>query len=181
MRELAFATADKRSIILLDPSVVELLSKHRQVAPQATEAGGILLGHLRGPHFHIRFATTPGPNDVRSRTSFHRQDESHERAYLRARRDDPLIAYIGDWHTHPENLPAPSPTDESEWGLIAVHVKRQCVFLVQGRAEVVCWSAKSSCAIGVRHPQLTRDELGQQQVAKSDQARGLIARAIHAR
>lgn len=176
MRELAFATADTRSIILVDAGVVELLSKHRQLSPQATEAGGILLGHLRGPHFHIRFATFPGPNDVRSRTSFHRQDESHERAYLRARGDDPLVAYIGDWHTHPENLPIPSPIDEREWGSIVARVKRQCVFLIQGQANIACRSAKPDYAIGVRHPQLPRDELRQQRVAH----RGKNSTLLHA-
>ncbi|MBI2749590.1 MAG: Mov34/MPN/PAD-1 family protein [Burkholderiales bacterium] len=145
MQEIAFATADGRSIILIDPVVVELLSQHKQIAPGAIEAGGVLLGHLRGPHFHIRIATSPGPNDVRSRTSFQRQDKSHERAYLRARSNDPLIAYIGDWHTHPERSPAPSTIDGREWGLIAVRVKRQCVFLIQGEAGIACCSAKPNC------------------------------------
>jgi integrative and conjugative element protein (TIGR02256 family) len=139
MRELAFATEDRRSIILIEPVVVEYLSRYRQVETRSTEAGGVLLGHLRGPHFHILTATDPGPIDRRSRTSFHRQDESHKHRFLQARQYDPLFSYLGDWHTHPEDTPTRSWLDQSEWKLIGKSVRRSCVFLIQGRLTISCY------------------------------------------
>src|SRR5450756_2249824 len=106
MRQLAFATEKRGTIVLIEPAVLTLLSRHRQLSRNAREAGGVLLGHARGPHFHVLVATRPGPGDRRSRTSFHRRDKLHHQQFLSSREKDPFMAYLGDWHSHSEDTPA---------------------------------------------------------------------------
>ena len=96
----------------------------------------MLLGHIRGPHFHILAATEPGRQDRQTRTSFHRRDNVHEQHFLKAREKDPFITYLGDWHSHPEDTPTPSALDEQEWNVLEKHVSRRCVCLIQGRKTV---------------------------------------------
>jgi len=139
VRQLEFGTENRSSIVLIEPAVIALLSHYRQVNRNAREAGGVLLGYMRGPHFHILLATSPGLGDRRSRTSFHRSDKSHYQEFLSARKNDPLLAYLGDWHSHPEDTPTPSSLDQSEWRIIKKYVGRRCVCLIQGRQTVACY------------------------------------------
>lgn len=144
MRQLAFATENRSTIVLIEPAVLTLLSHHRQLSRNAREAGGVLLGHARGQHFHVLIATRPGPDDQRSRTSFHRRDKLHHQQFFSSRKKDPFTAYLGDWHSHPEDIPAPSSLDQSEWNIIGKYVGRRCVCLIQGRQTVACFLVQSN-------------------------------------
>ncbi len=144
MRQLAFATENRSTIVLVEPAVLTLLSRHRQLSRSAREAGGVLLGYVRGPHFHVLVATKPGLGDRRSRTSFHRRDKSHLQQFLSSREKNPFMAYLGDWHSHPEDTPAPSLLDQTEWKIIRKHVGRRCICLIQGRQTVTCYLVLSN-------------------------------------
>ncbi len=73
------------------------------------EAGGQLFARVRGNDWEIVTATGPRARDRRDRFSFwpHRaseQDEIYEHHALG-------LEYVGDWHTHPQNVPSPSSDD----------------------------------------------------------------------
>lgn len=73
------------------------------------EAGGQLFARISNNDWEIVSATGPRLQDRRSRFSFwpHRASEQEEIFAQHARGLD----YVGDWHTHPEDTPKPSPDD----------------------------------------------------------------------
>lgn len=75
------------------------------------ETGGILLGHQHSDgHLSVTVAGDPGPRAERGRRSF-RRDPDHARSLARDGYARDRSVWIGDWHTHPDGLAHPSPTD----------------------------------------------------------------------
>lgn len=102
--------------LLIEPTVLEILSTFRQCQPTDTEAGGILIGSYRENHIHIVSATTPKSEDIRTRFSFFRRSPEHQAIATRAWKSSKKTqTIVGEWHTHPENDPAPSSLDLAEW------------------------------------------------------------------
>jgi integrative and conjugative element protein (TIGR02256 family) len=82
---------------------------HRQRRFFQREAGGQLFARVRDNDWEIITATGPRSRDRRGRFSFwpHRASEQEEIFEHHALGLD----YVGDWHTHPEDAPTPSPDD----------------------------------------------------------------------
>jgi integrative and conjugative element protein (TIGR02256 family) len=101
-------TAEGANLVLSD-TVVEHFALHQQVRHNQAEAGGQLFARLTRYEIFVEEATGPRPTDRRGRTHYtpDRQAESKE---IRERFDQGLH-YVGDWHTHPESVPTPSPID----------------------------------------------------------------------
>lgn len=100
-------------------SVLDVFERHIQ-SDSGTEAGGILLGHVRGKHLEVLEASEPTPQDRRLRYFFERMIHGHKGlAERRWRESNGLVRYIGEWHTHPQDVPSPSGTDICEWELLA--------------------------------------------------------------
>lgn len=64
----------------------------------------------------ITEATTPTHKDIRRRNYFERQPWGHawiaHQRWLASRK---TTRYLGEWHTHAEDIPSPSGTDRQEW------------------------------------------------------------------
>lgn len=121
------------AFVLVEPSVLDSVLAQRQQGPMDPEAGGILLGMRRGEHIHVTQLTSPGPEDRRSRTAFHRARKSHQEHALRQWRESGgLMDYLGEWHTHPEIEPNPSATDLREWRTLLRNYEAALVFLIGG-------------------------------------------------
>ena len=115
----SWATQDSQSFVHLEPEVLETFNEYVQ-GGRDLEAGGILLGRVRGPHLQIIEATTPSPRDRRSRFSFERDEfHHHATAIRRWEESNGIIRYVGEWHTHPQDHPTPSSIDLSEWKILA--------------------------------------------------------------
>lgn len=107
---------DQKSYVLFQVSVLETFERYRQCSIAATEAGGVLLGYVRGGHLEVIRATSPQPSDVRRRTRYDRNDKAHQDlADLLWKQSEGEIRYLGEWHTHPEDKPTPSGVDISGW------------------------------------------------------------------
>ena len=119
--------------VLIEREVLEGLYSYRQHRSEDDEAGGILLGYRRSPHFHVVEFTTPAPLDRRSRYAFERCDSFHaQHALERWSVSRHRLDCLGEWHTHPEDDPTPSALDRAEWQRVlggAVHPR---VFLIVG-------------------------------------------------
>ena len=89
----------------------------RQLEPGSLEAGGVLLGSLHhDDHHFIRMVTTPMLLDRRSRYGLNREDPGHQQAINEAlEKSGHCIHFYGDWHTHAELDPTPSPIDIEGW------------------------------------------------------------------
>lgn len=95
-------------------TVLQEMADHAQHDRNAAEAGGILIGHepTVTRSLIIDRMTPPQPSDRRSRYRYTRDPAAHQ-ALLESewtvscgRR-----TYMGEWHTHPEADPTPSPLD----------------------------------------------------------------------
>lgn len=73
------------------------------------EAGGQLFGRINDDGWTIEQATGPRRGDFRSRFSFRPNRRAEQREIEERFASD--LHYMGDWHTHPEKVPEPSPTD----------------------------------------------------------------------
>lgn len=111
-----FRISPQQRLIIVEHAV-EQMKAFAQRRLWHFEAGGVLLGrHLRDcEDVVVDEVTTPQNTDRRSRFSFFRS-KKHE-ALARERWEDQLstLAYLGLWHTHPEEYPTPSGVDRRDW------------------------------------------------------------------
>ena len=105
------------------------------------ESGGALLGMRRGRHIEVASLTTPAKGDSASRFHFFRRSKRHQmKSNWLWKRSGGLVDHVGEWHTHDEMVPHPSPTDSASW--MALGRRRQgaaMVFLICGQRAERCW------------------------------------------
>lgn len=101
-------TAGPVSVVIRQPALA-VFDAHRQRRCLSREAGGQLFAQVRADAWEITVATGPRSKDRRGRFSFwpHRPSEQEEIHDQHALGRD----YVGDWHTHPEDVPRPSCAD----------------------------------------------------------------------
>ncbi|WP_051677393.1 Mov34/MPN/PAD-1 family protein [Bradyrhizobium sp. URHD0069] len=109
MSGLDFAFSVGTISVRIRSQPLKTFDAHRQRRFFHREAGGQLFARVRGNDWEIITATGPRAGDRRGRLSFwpHRASEQDEIFDHHARGLD----YVGDWHTHPEDTPKPSPDD----------------------------------------------------------------------
>jgi integrative and conjugative element protein (TIGR02256 family) len=110
--DLAFSV--EPVLVSIRPRVLATFDAHRQRRFFHREAGGQLFARVLAREWEIVVATGPRVKDRRRRFSFrpHRASEQDE-IFERHERG---LDYVGDWHTHPEDIPTPSPDDLSSIG-----------------------------------------------------------------
>tara|TARA_R110002050_G_scaffold20348_1_gene57653 strand:- start:42441 stop:42914 length:474 start_codon:yes stop_codon:yes gene_type:complete len=98
--------------IKITEDVLVLLSKFKQIKRKQPESGGILLGQILNKTIYVTRISFPSKKDKSSRFSFWRNKDSAQiiidYEFLNSNQK---TIYIGEWHTHPEELPNPSGTD----------------------------------------------------------------------
>ena len=97
--------------------IIKMFESYRQVGKEP-EAGGILIGRedKNNGNLIIEYATAPMEKDIRKRYRFYRKDEGHIEYYNKIyKENNGIYAYVGEWHTHPENEPSPSLIDKNNW------------------------------------------------------------------
>lgn len=116
-----WGTLDRRTLVHLAGDVLTVFESHIQPIGRSRESGGILLGCVRGSNLEIVEATIPSRFDERFPFLFVRKAAWHRQvAEKRWRRSGGTVRYLGEWHTHPEDLPSPSTVDLVEWRKLAV-------------------------------------------------------------
>jgi len=128
---LTFQVRTPFCLVLVSEAAGAQIRRYRQVRRRDPEAGGVLLGIRRGPHFEIVEVTAPQTMDGRSRYSFLRTGKVHRRLGL--------VGYLGEWHTHPEKSPAPSWTDRFGWNRLFAQTRQPLVHLILGTERLGCW------------------------------------------
>lgn len=109
------------------------------------ETGGILVGSYDPDESALRITdmSQAYPTDRCGRFHFSRNSSGHQKFM-----DDLWIssgktkAYLGEWHTHNQAVPAPSLTDKNTWKRISRKRNNfdQCYFLIIGREQFVVWT-----------------------------------------
>ncbi len=96
-------------IIQVEQAVLAHLYANSQRKCWSREAGGQLFAIVKKENWLISKATGPRSTDFRSRFAF-RPDRKAEKAEIFSLFQKGLH-YVGDWHTHPQDVPSPSHTD----------------------------------------------------------------------
>jgi integrative and conjugative element protein (TIGR02256 family) len=97
--------------IVVEQNVIDLFNTFRQTGKKP-ESGGILLGEIYDSEVRIKKASVPTSFDSSSRYMFNRNKKSAQLITdYEFKNSGGTIIYIGEWHTHPENIPTPSSTD----------------------------------------------------------------------
>jgi len=106
---IVFPIAASGQRLIFSSAVLDHLAKYRQLRSWQRESGGQLFARLALPDIVVEEATGPRRSDWRTRTTYrpNRRTEQREIAAHHAQG----LHFIGDWHTHPEPLPVPSPED----------------------------------------------------------------------
>jgi integrative and conjugative element protein (TIGR02256 family) len=126
-------------------TVLARLAEHAQASADALEAGGVLIGRRIDETLDtvVDCVSRPVAADRRTRQSFHRSARAHQRIVDAAwRRSDGTAGYVGEWHTHPEPCPKPSPVDLRDWSrrLREDSVDAPDVyFVIVGTLDVLAW------------------------------------------
>lgn len=117
----SWATQDRRVLISLAESVIEVFERHIQARPSDCEAGGLLLGSVHGSNILVTEATIPTVWDTRLRHLFERMPFGHSSiARTRWHASGGTVRYVGEWHTHPQDFPRPSGLDRTEWNKLSL-------------------------------------------------------------
>ena len=98
--------------VFIDEDAYELM-KYECKGSMSVETGGILIGHITEKgNYVIARATQPGPNAVKTRMSFERDEEFCQRELENALREIGRKGiYLGEWHYHPKGSNFPSGVD----------------------------------------------------------------------
>lgn len=150
-----WATPDKRILVNIDDKVLDVFRQHIQRLDSDAEAGGLLLGEVRGEHLNLIDATFPTAEDLRARYSFERLPQGHEEVAQKMWTDSRgTVRYLGEWHSHPQNIPIPSGIDRSEWKRLASERKDKRSFLavIVGKATLHVELVSSTGDSRVLHP-----------------------------
>lgn len=132
----SWATGDKSRLLHFSSQTLETFGQHIQASDADCEAGGLLLGSVHGAHLLIQQATVPTSWDKRFRYLFERMPFGHEAIALsRWTATQGTVRYLGEWHTHPEDIPLPSGLDRSEWNRLSTQRrdKRPMLAVIVGR------------------------------------------------
>src|SRR5437867_1979843 len=109
-RRMRFHRAGAGQLEISDEALAALNS-HRQLSDSAAEAGGLLLGRLiaESSDVVVDEATNPSVEDRRGRFFFIRWRVPAQRRVATAWKESGSTRiYLGEWHSHPEDVPSPS-------------------------------------------------------------------------
>lgn len=99
-------------VVQLSPTLLNIFKKQKQDEPGRNESGGILLGQLANEIIHIKKLSLPNIYDKATRFSFER-DKTIAQIIINHEfvNSEGKVIYLGEWHSHPEDYPTPSPQD----------------------------------------------------------------------
>ncbi|WP_407572393.1 Mov34/MPN/PAD-1 family protein [Deinococcus altitudinis] len=162
-------TLSARAALSVEEQVLSTAWSFAQHMPRATEAGGMLIGHQPQDTTDLVLdrLTIPQPTDQRSRFRFRRSQEAHQElldlywmASARTR------TYLGEWHTHPEDVPVPSAIDRKSWKkalaeTVAFH-RMGLLFMIVGRTITRIWYGASADSFPILIAEFPTGELNEQ-------------------
>ncbi|MFI6675233.1 Mov34/MPN/PAD-1 family protein [Kribbella sp. NPDC050470] len=96
--------------VSITATALNVIAREARQSRDGLETGGILLGHDFGQRVEIRHAGDAGPDARRGTHTFDR-DLAHATALAEAAWTHDRSQWLGEWHTHPNQEPVPSPRD----------------------------------------------------------------------
>ena len=132
--------------LIFTRSVLDHFRKHRQDGPRKREAGGQIFARFRLPDILLQEVTGPRARDRRTRVSYWPDKVSEQREINSRHRRG--LHFIGDWHTHPQDIPSPSRVDISsiqDAFLKSSHTLNGFILVIVGRCPIPTGLCVSLC------------------------------------
>lgn len=130
------------SLVVILSHVLLRLTSYRQIHIFSQESAGVLIGERRGNHLVVCDLSEPGKGDISHRYMVNRKGKHHQAkvnsAYIKS---GGTQNYLGEWHTHPEDFPAPSSTDKKSWEQ-NIKDREDMLLIIVGRKSL--WAGKKS-------------------------------------
>jgi len=100
-------------VLKITEQAFDKMLRFKQDTWKKPESGGILLGYyIEDSSFTLTDVTIPTDLDKSSRFNFIRAKKSAQKAINKYFKESGgKKIYLGEWHSHPENLPTPSNLD----------------------------------------------------------------------
>ena len=111
---------------------------------------GVLLGReiLNSSDIIIDKITQPSKNDIQRKYYFFRDRKYHQKIIADEwRKSDGTCNYLGEWHTHLEDIPVPSSTDIKEWKKALKKFKfdgEALFFIIIGKKKMKIWEGNKN-------------------------------------
>jgi len=108
-KELIYGLRGPRKRLVFTAKVLSHFERNRQRRLTGREAGGQLFARFTQDAIVVEVATGPYRTDKRSRFFFtpdRRREQRDIDIHFKER-----LHFVGNWHTHPEKIPAPSGLD----------------------------------------------------------------------
>lgn len=135
---------DEDRAIKISDKMLLLIKTHIQDDYTKSESGGVLIAreNISNSNLIIEHMTTPFTGDLQSRFGYTRQDKQHVMIFQNLYQENAgIYFYIGEWHTHPEQIPNYSSVDEKNWKRIAKENAEENIFyhLIAGTIAFRIW------------------------------------------
>ena len=119
------------------------------------EIGGILIGEYDASACCVRLTdmTFPYSGDQQSKLRFFRKSDGHQDQMDRLWEESGHTkAYLGEWHTHPQDVPIPSWVDCKNWKQISKKNINfdESYFIIIGRKEFIIWAVVNDDIVEIR-------------------------------
>ncbi|MDV8111856.1 Mov34/MPN/PAD-1 family protein [Bacillus sp. BAU-SS-2023] len=133
----------KKYKISISNQIVDIIINRRQINNNY-EAGGMLIGSIvaNSNEIEINDYTEPLKEDSRNRLTFKRSDKHNEILYEKWKESNFTKLYLGEWHTHPQNIPTPSFIDKISWNTLLFKSNTESdilIFIIGGTSSIEIW------------------------------------------
>ncbi|HAT4214908.1 Mov34/MPN/PAD-1 family protein [Clostridium perfringens] len=130
--------------IIINEQVIDIIKKYIQIGSKF-ESGGMLIGSflVNGNMIEINDITEPQKEeDKTSRFTFYRSYMHNEILSFKWKESNYTKMYLGEWHTHPQQIPKPSLVDKCSWNKLlksSVTDSNLLIFIIVGFTCFEVW------------------------------------------
>lgn len=130
----------------IEESVAFFFSKYMEEYNFKIESGGIIVGtlNIHENQVIVTDITLPYVNDVRKSNMFKRDSFGHQEEMDKLwEESNRTKTYLGEWHTHKQDIPVPSWIDKNDWKRISKKTLnyKAAFFVIVGQKEIKVWMA----------------------------------------
>lgn len=116
--------------VVFTSEVISLFEKYKQIEKKQHESGGVLFGKVYNDLIIIDQISEPSKEDKSGRYYFYRDVKKAQRITKKVwQESNGERIYLGEWHTHPEDVPTPSSDDKKLIENMLQHSRLEIEFL----------------------------------------------------
>jgi len=139
-----FTLLNHKIELMVEDKVYYTLQRYQAQSVFTRESGGMLIGELNPAKKQIIITdmTTPQKKDKSTFNRFIRSEYGHQDIMDKLWKESGYKKmYLGEWHTHNQNVPVPSCVDLRNWSSISNRPQNSdyMFFCIVGKQEIKFW------------------------------------------